>query len=147
VGTIKIVKGSLFNAPADSILIHACNTQGVWGAGIARQFAELFPGAYRVYRLACMDKKQVFVGSCLLIPSKSYWIGCLFTSKSYGRQADSPDKILSATRLAIADLVLQNTKNRPMHMCKINSGLFGVPWKDTRAVLEEFDAEFVVYDL
>ncbi|KAJ5826610.1 hypothetical protein N7447_003373 [Penicillium robsamsonii] len=46
--------GDLFNAPNGAALIHACNCQGVWGAGIARSFRKRYPAAYEIYRNHCL---------------------------------------------------------------------------------------------
>lgn len=146
-GNVITIKGSLFDAPKGSIIIHACNTKGVWGSGIAKEFAKRFPKAHHTYMEFCRKDGHNLLGRCLLIPDKSgYVIGCLFTSKDYGKYVDKPDKILLATRLAIAELILQNPAKLPMHMCKINSGLFNVPWSDTKAILKSTGQEFVVYD-
>lgn len=142
---IVTIKGSLFSAPKGSIIIHACNTKGVWGSGIAKAFAKMFPHARDIYAIACGKFGASLLGTCLLIPDKDYVIGCLFTSKSYGQHVDSPDRILKATKLAVDDLIKQ-AGNVPMHMCKINSGLFKVPWKDTKAILKETGKPFTVYD-
>lgn len=99
-----------------------------------------------MYKAMCVTEGASLRGKCLLIPSGAYVVGCLFTSRGYGGHLDGDHLILDATRLALAHLILQNDTNRPMHMCKINSGLFGVPWKDTKKILKEFDREFVVYD-
>lgn len=74
-------------------------------------------------------------------------IGCLFTSKGYGRNVGTEQSILENTRLAVEDLIKQNTGKLPLHMCKINSGLFGVDWNKTKGILKEFkDQQFTVYD-
>lgn len=143
---ITTIKGNLFDAPKGSILIHACNCKGVWGSGIAKQFAKRFPKAYEVYAQECKDKGSSLLGKCLLIPTGSYVVGCLFTSKNYGQFVDKPDNILIATRLAIAHMILQNEQDLPFHTCKINSGLFNVPWKDTKKILKETEKDFVIYD-
>lgn len=143
---ITIVKGNLFDAPKGSILIHACNCKGVWGSGIAKEFAKRFPKAKNIYSYHCQTNGTQNLGKCLLIPCGDYTIGCLFTSKNYGQFVDKPDSILAATRIAIAHLILQNTTKKPMHMCKINSGLFNVPWEDTKAIMEATGQEFTVYD-
>lgn len=145
-GNVITVKGSLFSAPKGSIIIHACNTKGVWGSGIAKAFAIKFPKARDHYAQVCQAEGSSLLGKCLLIPTNNYVIGCLFTSKNYGQYVDTPDKILAATRLSIAHLILQNEAKLPMHMCKINSGLFRVPWQKTKSILKETNAEFVVYD-
>jgi ADP-ribose 1''-phosphate phosphatase len=143
---IVTIKGSLFSAPKGSIIIHACNTKGMWGSGIAKAFAKLYPLQYHEYTKACQEKGASLLGTCLLLPARSHIIGCLFTSKNYGQYVDSPDRILKATKTAIDDLIKQNVDKLPMHMCKINSGLFKVPWKDTKAILKETGESFTVYD-
>lgn len=145
---VTTIKGSLFTAPEGSILAHACNTKGVWGSGIAKGFAQIFPHARDVYANACKEYGAQLLGSCLLIPDRGYIIACLFTSKNFGQHVDSPQKILAATRLAIADMILKNEKyhNAPIHMCKINSGLFKVDWNDTKKILKETGKEITVYD-
>lgn len=146
-GKVTTFKGNLFDAPKGSIIIHACNTKGMWGSGIAKEFAKRFPVAYQAYRNECLSKGASLIGTCLLIPTKNYTIGCLFTSKNYGQFVDSPDKILKATKTAVEDLILQNKDKNPMHMCKINSGLFKVPWQDTKKILKETGEDFVIYEL
>lgn len=143
---ITTIKGNLFDAPKGSIIIHAVNCRGLWGAGIAREFAKRFPEAYEMYSIVCQTNGNALLGKCLLIPVKDYTVGCLFTSKNYGQFVDKPAMILKSTRYAIEDLIKKNIENKPMHMCKINSGLFNVPWDDTKAVLEEFGVEFTIYD-
>lgn len=143
---ITTIKGNLFDAPKGSILIHACNTKGVWGSGIAKAFASKFPKARDVYVQLCQEKSASLLGTCLLIPAGDYTIGCLFTSKNYGQFVDKPAKILESTETAIADLIAQNVDKKPMHTCKINSGLFNVPWADTKALLKQTGEEFTVYD-
>ncbi|KAF2182424.1 ADP-ribose 1''-phosphate phosphatase [Zopfia rhizophila CBS 207.26] len=147
--------GDIFNAPNGTVLIHACNTQGSWGAGIAAAFQERYPKAYRVYRSYCIDEHDprtdpVPTGTCLLIPPcetdpkrSKHWIGCLFTSAKYGRAKDKPDVILANTGPAMRDLLEQvrekedyEEKVSGLRMCKINSARFGVPWPTTVSVLE-----------
>jgi ADP-ribose 1''-phosphate phosphatase len=144
---VTIIKGDLFTAPKGSIICHAVNCKGVWGAGIAKIFAQKYPEAYKFYNRMCVENGNNLLGSCLLIETETHTIGCLFTSGGYGSEADDEEDILYNTSSAIDDLIFQNYYNRPIYMCKINSGLFGVEWKLTQAVLEKFDEEFMVYDL
>ncbi|KAF2473662.1 uncharacterized protein BDR25DRAFT_256475 [Lindgomyces ingoldianus] len=150
--------GDIFSAPPNTLLIHACNTQGSWGAGIAAAFRDRYPNAYLQYRSHCLKAHDpranpVPTGSCLLIPPcetgdvPRHWIGCLFTSAKYGRAKDRPDVILTNTGPAMRDL-LEEVRAREMgtegegevvsgiRMCKINSARFGVPWHRTVEVLE-----------
>jgi ADP-ribose 1''-phosphate phosphatase len=145
--TFKIVKGDLFKAPKGSIIVHACNTQGVWGSGIAKLFADRFPKAREIYSKYCKDNGAAALGRCLLIESGDYTVGCLFTSAHYGRLKDSPQLILKHTRSAVRDLIAQAAVSDNIAMCKINAGLFAVPWPDTQAVLHEFKRQFTVYEI
>jgi ADP-ribose 1''-phosphate phosphatase len=45
--------GDMFSAPPNTLLIHACNTQGHWGAGIALTFKTYYPAAYAAHRAFC----------------------------------------------------------------------------------------------
>lgn len=144
---IKIIKDSLFNAPKGSIIAHACNCQGVWGSGIAKVFAERFPKEREEYSAVCYERGTSLAGSALLIPAGDRTIGCLFTSRGYGATKDSVGQILEFTYDAIADLIAKNVDKKPIAMCKINAGLFAVPWEDTLEVLRSFDQEFTIYEI
>jgi ADP-ribose 1''-phosphate phosphatase len=142
--------GDIFAAPDHTVLIHACNTKGEWGAGIAVAFKTAYPNAYNAYREHCLSSATtVQTGTCLLIApcetgaGPKHWIACLFTSAEYGRKQDGPDEILKNTELAVRDLLvkLKQAKERgeklgSLRMCKINSGKFGVQWERTERVLE-----------
>lgn len=146
---ITTIQGDLFDAPKGSLLIHAVNCKGVWGSGIAKQFAEKFPLAYDQYYLHCLESNSLgkkLHGTSIIIPTIDYKIGCLFTSIGYGKYVSSPNDILKNTLDAIAHLIALNNDDAPMYMCKINSGLFNVPWSDTLNVLEGFDMEFTIYE-
>ncbi|KAJ5614788.1 hypothetical protein N7528_008442 [Penicillium herquei] len=94
------------------------------------------------------------VGTALIIPpeesntvrprrQKDHWLICLFTSMDYGLRVDSPDRIINNTAAALNDLKSQlwkmngDTAPHQIYSCRINSGLFNVPWERTMALLEE----------
>lgn len=141
------IKKDLFTAPRGSIVLHATNCKGIWGNGIAKTFAIKYPKAYKEYELHCKNSGTNLAGKALLIPTANYTIGCLFTSKKYGMFKDSADTILNNTLDSLIDLIHQLYKNSPntfngivdVHMPKINSGLFAVPWKDTEKVIKKVD--------
>lgn len=141
--------GDIFAAPPRTLLIHACNALGKWGAGIAVEFKRRYPRAFAIYNRYCTltwnpKAKHVPSGSALLIPpvdSQGHWIGCLFTSKCVGKKKDREDEIVSNTVSAVQDLLqlVENVDGEAEHgqvteighlrMCKINSGKFGVDWQ------------------
>ncbi|KAF2672424.1 hypothetical protein BT63DRAFT_362830, partial [Microthyrium microscopicum] len=157
---ITVQPMDLFAAPENSILMHACNCQGDWGGGIALAFKKIYPNAYQFQRDYCLrfvsaKTSQQLVGTALLIPpmdsGNKHFIGCLFTSHRYGRAKDSPEKILESTKPAVEAMFTVinkwNERHEPeeqcqyMYMCKINSGLFNVPWESTQEIIEELDME------
>ncbi|RAR08226.1 adp-ribose 1 -phosphate phosphatase [Stemphylium lycopersici] len=150
--------GALFTAPPQTLLLHACNTQGTWGAGIALAFKQAYPKAYAIYHAYCTVEhsfkagNSVPVGTALLIPpvdkGTPHWIGCLFTSRRYGKGRDGVESIVRSTGTAVEGVLeLVRAVNEGVvgdrdkegiagvRMCRINSGKFGVEWKRTEEVL------------
>ncbi|KAL3480346.1 hypothetical protein BJX99DRAFT_27815 [Aspergillus californicus] len=93
-------------------------------------------------------------GSALIIPPQNkdyerpqgqkHWVICLFTSRGYGRRVSSVKVILENTRLAVVDMKRQlgelgaednEIVITGLRCCRFNSGLFGVDWRLTRAIL------------
>ncbi|KAF4549343.1 Macro domain-containing protein [Elsinoe fawcettii] len=153
--TITEKTGDLFSAPPNTVLIHACNCRGYWGKGIAAAFKKRYPKADKLSTEHCAKVNKVnkddLPGTAQLIPPQEgdadqHFVGCLFTSKSYGQTKDQPPAILKNTSTAIVDLLRQvaewnagneERKIEAIWTCKINSGLFNVPWEDTKKVMEE----------
>ena len=91
------ITGDLFSAPPGSILVHACNTKGAWGNGIAAAFKKRYPRAFGVYKEHCKESGASALGTCLRIQDvdgRGHEIACLFTSKAYGKRKDAPEEIL-----------------------------------------------------
>lgn len=164
--TISHLSTSLFASPPNTVLCHATNAQGTWGAGIAAAFKTHYPSAFKLYFAHCKKwPPATFLGTTLLVPpqlkspSKSeseakHWIGCLFTSEKKGKGKGSKESILEATGEAVADLMRKVGDVNDdvdaeagddgivgVRMCKINSGLFGVPWEASKAVIEGIEVE------
>ena len=149
---VKSGRDDIFNPmKVESVLVHACNSRGVWGAGIAYQFKKRFPEAYRMYSHWCKVHHYNVVGKCLVVADHGCVIGNLITSHGYGIYKDNEDKILTATYKSICDLLQQLPVYKVIVSPKINSGLFGVPWERTEALIKEaivhsgHDIEWRVY--
>ena len=122
---LTYIDGDIFAAPPNAILIHACNTLGSWGAGIALAFQFRYPAAFAVYKAHCKahsDNVDGWIGTCLIIRGepvteggKGHDIACLFTSRAYGKYKDSAANILNATRGAVKDLLQQNGEGKSLH--------------------------------
>lgn len=140
------VKGNLFDAPKGALLVHACNTYGVWGAGIAATFARLYPSYLKAYEAHCNTQGKKLLGTALILKGRWHRVGCLFTSTGYGHKALYQDEILAATRESLVDLFSKISDTEEVNMPRINAGLFRVPWELTKEVLEEFpDRKFKVW--
>lgn len=153
---IKHEKMSLFDAPQDAIIIHACNSQGVWGSGIAKPFKEKYPESFADYNKFCKSWNQTRGTACGLADMSAYhedeqhWVGWVVTSHSYGPDKDSPELIKIHTALALSDLCkkiyLAHPKEEfpeiPVYSNKFNSGLFAVPWEETELILKTILKDF-----
>ena len=149
---VEEVTGDIFDAPDDTVIIHACNCYGRWGAGIAKAFKDRYPEAFIAHQQYCQKKRpDSLIGTAQLIKplddGPRHHVGCLFTSKGMGRAKDSPNAILKNTGPAMESLIEKiihaNREGaiKEVRICQINSGLFAVPWEKTRAVLEDIDVD------
>lgn len=151
-GSIIIKKMDLFDAPKGSVLVHACNAQGVWGSGIAKTFREKFPEAFEKYHNYC--KTIGGIGTGPVISENGYHIGCLITSSGYAGTLDEKDVILVNTVLALNQLCANehwaHFSKREIFSNKFNSGLFRVPWRETERILkvlvDRYDLTWTVCD-
>lgn len=138
---------SLFNAPKGAVLVHACNAQGVWGSGIAKEFKERFPSSFKQYHKYCKDVFNVSGTSYLTTQENTQFVGCLITSDNYGKNVDSKDKILVNTICALRDLA-ERYPDSMFYSNKFNSGLFGVPWEETerflKVIVEKYNLDWTV---
>jgi ADP-ribose 1''-phosphate phosphatase len=143
---------SLFDAPEKSYIVHACNSMGVWGSGIAVEFKRRFPHAFAVYERNVQGSSQFILGQFWAIWDNNYYVTCLMVSLGYGRHVDPPESILKHTRSAVEKLIsyLEREKVTQVYSNKFNSGFFKVPWPRTEAILVELlkdkNIEWIVCD-
>lgn len=142
---IEYRKMNLFDAPPGSILMHACNSKGVWGSGIAKTFKEKFPDSYAMYEYFCVELNRTRGTACgkasIYVDRSSYRIGWIVTSHSYGEHKDPAKMILMYTALALQEFLgiinpFRSGPERVVYSPKFNSGLFGVPWEETELILQ-----------
>lgn len=127
-----------------SVLVHSCNGQGIWGAGVAKAIGAAFPEALEHYVMAChFATWRDLRGTAFISTCEDRYVASLLVSQYFGRLKDSPIAILGATTLALVDLfTLESWGRRGMprefHSPRFNAGLFGVPWERTEAILAPF---------
>lgn len=153
---ISYKKISLFDAPTESVIIHACNSQGVWGSGIAKAFKEKYPESFKFYNGFCKvqnEERGTACGRADLSPfpvSEPHWVGWIVTSHNYGPLKDSPELIKINTTLALRELCQKLYLAHPkdsnptidVYSNKFNSGLFAVPWGDSELILNTVLRDF-----
>ena len=141
--------GNVFDAPKPRVIVHACNGQGVWGAGVAQQMKAHYPNAYAGYIRALSHRR--FAGRH--VRGLGVWseeddgtiVVSLITSLGYGRMTDPPDKIVEATHAGLETLLrvpaLAGSRCHAIHSPQINAGRFRVSWDRTSDVIEHFLAK------
>lgn len=147
---------NLFDAPVDSIIVHACNSQGVWGSGIAKAFKERYPYSFVEYEAYCdMWNKERGTATgkgamSMAHVDEPHWVGWIVTSHSYASQKDPVELIKINTTIALRELCEAVYKAHPksefssidVYSNKFNSGLFSVPWEDSELILNTVLKDF-----
>lgn len=139
-------KMSLFDAPQGSVIVHACNSQGVWGSGIAKPFKEKYPKSFDDYYRFCTAFNRDKGTACgragiSLLTNETHKVGWIVTSHNYGDKKDTPEVIKINTALALDDLCKALYRSSSpeekvtVYSNKFNSGLFAVPWHDSEFIL------------
>lgn len=134
---------SLFDAPEGSILVHACNSQGVWGSGIAKEFKKRFPEDFEYYKFLVESYNSMLGTMCsesAYSTSHKYAVGWIVTSHDYGPKKDPPEVIKIHTAIALDQfcerLLHPKSPGKIVYSNKFNSGLFAVPWEETELILK-----------
>lgn len=132
-------EGNLFEAPKHTTILHSCNLQGVWGAGIAKQIKEKYPNSYHYYTSICSNKfAEIGTADCFVENGQT--IAWIYVSNDYGKNVDSVEKIIKNTKLALINFEYYNHREKIYYVNspKVNSGLFKVPWEKTEILINEF---------
>lgn len=134
---IRYLRGDMFmNAEEGALLLHACNSMGVWGRGVALSFKARFPKSYRQYQDYCKKNGIKGVGTTFVTFDG---VACLISSGGFsGVQLDPPEKISAATEMALKDLFSSYRDGSLVKIASplINYNLFKTPWKMTVAAIE-----------
>ena len=142
----KIIQstGSIFNSPAEAI-VNPVNCVGVLGAGLAKQFAQLYPVECKVYQDQCKQNK-LKIGNVLLVdggakriyhvPTKDHWRNpSLYTTIDLSLEA--------LTKSIIAN------KISSIAIPRLGCGLGGLDWSKVRPKIvktfESIDVDVYLY--
>lgn len=147
---------SLFDAPKEAVIVHACNSQGIWGSGIAKPFKEIYPNSFADYNNFCLVANRERGTACgraslsSFHESEQHWVGWIVTSHDCGPKKDSPELIKIHTTMALMELckkiyMAHSSEDFPtidVYSNKFNSGLFGVPWGESELILKTILKDF-----
>jgi len=127
------------------MLCHAIYPTGDWDTGVAAKFKINFPTAHTAYQEHCRITKGELVGTSYLYYDYDYLIVGLFVSEDYVEGMYPSALILENTYKALDHFTRENGEGNTLHMPKINSGGFYIPWKQTEAVLKKFNQTYIIY--
>jgi len=130
-------QGSIFDAPVQA-LVNAVNTEGIMGAGLAKEFRERFPEAYEDYRRAC-ERHELVPGTL-----HDYWLPdgrriINFPTKTLWR---SPSRLayITAGLPVLADFVRMNAIPS-IAIPALGCGLGGLSWHVVKPRIEDAFAD------
>ncbi len=143
---MKYRKGDLFITDAPAIG-HGVNTQGVMGAGIAKQFRDRFPNNYKVYRKLCLDG-SLFGGGIFIYFENGKEVVNIASQERTGANADYGFLFAGCYSAAVALTGGIETLAIP----KIGCGIGGIEWDKVEKCLKTIEElvpgfEFEVWEL
>ena len=155
---INYQMGDLLHS-GEFVIAHGCNTQGLMGAGIAKQVRDQFPAAYSAYTAACRSKAFT-VGTAQRVcvdpngnrPNVIYNLG---TQQNPGRDATTWGIFLSFANM-FESMRRHDEHRSRVAIPRIGAGIGGLNWTDDvlpaineaqeRVSKSRLDFSVVVYD-
>lgn len=123
---IYFESGNIFNSPAQ-IIVNPVNTRGISGAGLAKEYALLFPHAQKIYEKKC--KEGMRPGDVLLIASASTLkIIAYLATKDDWRQPSRYEWIEDGL-LNLYEKINSLSSYRSVAVPQIGCGLGGPKWR------------------
>jgi O-acetyl-ADP-ribose deacetylase (regulator of RNase III) len=135
---IEYRKGDLFSTEIHYIL-HACNSKGVMGSGVAKTVRARYPLAYEKYTLWC--SRGFRLGTSLLVACEDKIIINAVTQQNYGKVVEQtgPNPVRYTSYDAVADVFEGLEKvipNSTIAMPLIGCALGGGDWSVVSAIIE-----------
>jgi O-acetyl-ADP-ribose deacetylase (regulator of RNase III) len=133
---LEYVKGNLLRDKAQGLVIPV-NTQGVPGAGLARQWAQQYKSQAMTYILAC-SPRSFRIGDILSIPfsvhhSTTRFFFC-FPTKDHWRLPSRIEYIESGLEALAQEVRQQGIES--LSLPALGCGLGGLDWNDVKARIE-----------
>lgn len=124
------------------IICHQVNTQGIMGAGLAKQIKAKFPAAFNIYKAACdrAPNLKSLLGSGILVDiNKDLQVANLFGQSSIGRRGVHTD--YGALQDALEGVFMEAEKSGK-HIYiphKMGAGLGGGNWLTIEKMIEKLE--------
>ena len=130
----KIYNNSNILRDKAQAIVIPVNTIGIAGAGLAHQWARLYPQAAAVYRYACRAR-QLHIGKVILVKENGAAFICLPTKTipQYASELRYVEQGLIALRQKLADWKIES-----IAVPALGCGLGRLPWKDVEALIEQY---------
>jgi O-acetyl-ADP-ribose deacetylase (regulator of RNase III) len=139
---VKIIEGDLLKADVD-IIVHQVNTQGAFGAGIAKQIANQFPESKKDYLEYCSKHNDEILGTYLLSKTDgNFDIAHLFAQIHYGKYGDFYKENNRQTNYvafarALDQLLIDHPDKKIALPYGIGCGLAGGNWGIIAGIIEK----------
>lgn len=147
---IKFTSGDILRVDAEAI-VNTVNCVGIMGRGIALQFKKAWPKNFKVYAIACKQKKvqpgSMFIVETGQLTNPKYIVN--FPTKRHWRGASKIEDIELGLSALVRDIKEKRIKS--IAIPPLGSGLGGLDWADVRQLIEAKlcnldDVEILVYE-
>lgn len=143
-------KGNILNA-TENIIAHQCNTQGIFGGGLALQIAELYPNVEKIYHDYCnwlsYDYELLKDDYCIVKVKSTQYIANCFTQKP---NFDTDYESLKICFSALLKVCKRGGKTIAIpygYGCGIANGNWGIVEQIFNDLSNEYDVDIAVYEL
>lgn len=143
---MKEIQGDLFAHLKDHrmpVIAHGCNTQGVMGAGFARQLKERYPTVAEIYKESCQEDEMPLGEIQTILMEGAPMIINMMTQPAPG-----PTARLEWIEKALKAIDKINWPDDFSFLApRIGCGLGGLDWKDVRPLFEQTSIDWTIYYL
>lgn len=145
---LNIIEGNLLDIE-QGVILHQCNCQGTYGAGIAKQIANKWPQAKQAYldhlaHYAASNRHPLGSHCCVAVTDNLVIINML--SQNYYGNASRTDRCYTsydAMARALRNIRQEYPTERIYAPYNIGCGLAGGSWPRVSKLLEQYDITVV----
>lgn len=137
---IKEINGDIFTANCQ-VLVNPVNTQGVMGAGLAKEFKIQFPGYAAWWKDFCENCDEDLAGGDVVLTEERFtcgeckiWIAS-FATKEHWRNPSQLEWIDKGLQSLATQLREKNLES--VALPRLGCGLGGLKWKDVKPLVEK----------